>query len=157
MAAPTEESTECEVEQVAAPLSEEQTPSEEQTRTILSVCKQHLDEKEFVYREEVTHDHSYIKAGVTGMNGSYDLLMDIKEERKILIIYVRSSLRFPVGRRKQLAEYLTRSNYGLVLGNFELDMNDGEVRYKCSVPASSGERGTDLAVGTVDRMMGAGE
>lgn len=32
-----------------------------------------------------------------------------------------------------VAEYLTRANYGLLRGNFEMDYRDGEVRYKCFV------------------------
>lgn len=32
-----------------------------------------------------------------------------------------------------VAEYLHRANYGLRNGNFELDFNDGEVRYKVHV------------------------
>lgn len=31
---------------------------------------------------------------------------------------------------QQVAEYLTRANYGLRDGNFELDFSDGEIRYK---------------------------
>ena len=31
------------------------------------------------------------------------------------------------------AEYLMRANYNLVLGNFELDMDDGTVRFKTSI------------------------
>lgn len=31
-----------------------------------------------------------------------------------------------------MADLLTRANYGLVLGNFEMDFSDGEVRYHVS-------------------------
>jgi hypothetical protein len=30
-------------------------------------------------------------------------------------------------------EYLTRINYGLIIGNFEMDFDDGEIRYKTSI------------------------
>lgn len=33
----------------------------------------------------------------------------------------------------RMAEFICRANYGLRNGNFELDMRDGEVRYKCYV------------------------
>ncbi|MFG6332067.1 MAG: YbjN domain-containing protein [Lachnospiraceae bacterium] len=36
-------------------------------------------------------------------------------------------------QRPAVAEFLTRANYGLKLGNFEMDYRDGEVRYKCAV------------------------
>lgn len=37
---------------------------------------------------------------------------------------------------KRTAEFLTRANYGLVFGNFEMDMHDGEIRYKPSFRAA---------------------
>ena len=40
--------------------------------------------------------------------------------------------------RLQVAEYLTRANYGMKIGKFELDMNDGEVRYQTILPCSEG-------------------
>jgi len=33
----------------------------------------------------------------------------------------------------QVANYLTRANYGLKIGNFELDYRDGEIRYKATL------------------------
>ena len=32
-------------------------------------------------------------------------------------------------KRQDIAEYLTRANYGMVMGNFEMDYSDGEIRY----------------------------
>lgn len=34
---------------------------------------------------------------------------------------------------RRMAEFVCRANYGLREGNFELDFNDGELRYKCFV------------------------
>ncbi|WP_049790798.1 hypothetical protein [Trichormus azollae] len=45
-----------------------------------------------------------------------------------------------LGNKKQvIAECITRANYGMIIGNFELDFNDGEIRYKTSIDAE-GER-----------------
>lgn len=32
-----------------------------------------------------------------------------------------------------IAEFITRANYGTIHGNFEMDYNDGEIRYKTSM------------------------
>ena len=32
-----------------------------------------------------------------------------------------------------VSEFITRANFGMIIGNFELDLSDGEVRYKTSV------------------------
>ncbi len=35
--------------------------------------------------------------------------------------------------KAEMAEFITRANYGLNNGNFEMDYNDGEIRYKSYV------------------------
>ncbi|MBE5799431.1 MAG: hypothetical protein E7321_05710 [Clostridiales bacterium] len=45
--------------------------------------------------------------------------------------------------RLAVAEYLTRANFNLRNGNFELNMNDGEIRFKTYVHVGSGT--TDLS------------
>ncbi len=34
------------------------------------------------------------------------------------------------------AEFICRANFGVCMGNFEMDYNDGEIRYKCFVDCS---------------------
>jgi len=50
-----------------------------------------------------------------------------------LVIYVFAPLPAPAENRQAVAEFVTRANYGMRIGNFELDFADGEVRYKSSV------------------------
>jgi hypothetical protein len=42
-------------------------------------------------------------------------------------------LRAPTTTRLATQEFVTRANYGLVIGNFEMDLDDGEVRFKASL------------------------
>ena len=42
----------------------------------------------------------------------------------------------------QMAEFLTRANYGTANGNFEMDFRDGEIRYKCFVNCDETVPGT---------------
>jgi hypothetical protein len=39
----------------------------------------------------------------------------------------------PEDRRLEVSEFLTRANWALVVGNFELDLRDGELRVKTSI------------------------
>ena len=62
-------------------------------------------------------------------------IVDVRE--KDYLIYVFSPLgpdKGDAATMKRTAEFLTRANYGLVFGNFEMDMHDGEIRYKTFVP-----------------------
>ena len=47
-----------------------------------------------------------------------------------------------------IAEFITRANYGLSIGNFELDFSDGEIRFKTSIDIT--EDGFGLA--TIERL-----
>lgn len=39
----------------------------------------------------------------------------------------------PPAKRPAIAEFITRANYGLPNGNFEMDFEDGEIRFKTSM------------------------
>lgn len=50
----------------------------------------------------------------------------------------------PEATRAAVAEFLTRANWGLMIGNFELDYGDGEVRYKTSLQLENRQLTPDL-------------
>ena len=47
------------------------------------------------------------------------------------------------GCRGPMAEFITRANYGLRNGNFEMDFRDGELRYKTFVDCEDSRIGTE--------------
>lgn len=57
----------------------------------------------------------------------------IRVELEQFAFYATSTVKVPEQVRVAAAEYLMRANYGLRIGNFELDFSDGEVRYKSSL------------------------
>ena len=60
----------------------------------------------------------------------------IQRQSAQLIVYAYHSLVVLEPIRHKAAELVTRANYGLSIGNFELDMDDGELRFKvnCQIP-----------------------
>lgn len=70
---------------------------------------------------------------VRGLNGEWICIVRVFPESERIIVYSILSDNVPLERRERLAELFIRINYGLVLGNFEMDWDDGEVRYKTSV------------------------
>ncbi len=65
-----------------------------------------------------------------GQNGDLLCTALIRLEAQHLVIYAYAPIKVLPETRLMAAEYLTRANYGMFIGNFELDFNDGEVRYK---------------------------
>lgn len=63
--------------------------------------------------------------------GSLKFIMPIRDRHYKVICVLNSKVEQT--KLQTVAEYLHRANFGLNNGNFELDYNDGEVRYKIFV------------------------
>ena len=74
------------------------------------------------------------------------------DEKDLLTVYVAQDNNVPENKRLLLAEFITRANYGLNLGNFDMDMDDGELGYKVSADLEGGTLSRDM----VGNMVGAG-
>jgi hypothetical protein len=73
-------------------------------------------------------------------NGKVDMFIHAHDDARRLLVYTRPQAILVRDKALQAAgEFLTRANYGLPLGNFELDMNDGELNFKNSVDVNGGE------------------
>jgi hypothetical protein len=48
------------------------------------------------------------------------------------VIYFNFGLETPTERRDEVARFVTRANWGLTAGNFELDYDDGQLRFRSS-------------------------
>ncbi len=68
-----------------------------------------------------------------GENGELRCYAQIRVDLEQFLFYVIAPVKAPEDMRAHVAEYIARANYGLRIGNFELDYTDGEVRYKSSV------------------------
>jgi hypothetical protein len=56
----------------------------------------------------------------------------VHERSSVLVCYSVAADRVEPAARGAVAELLTMANYGLLEGNFEVDLGDGEVRFKTS-------------------------
>lgn len=59
------------------------------------------------------------------------IFIDFKED--CYLVYLYAPISGDKDNLDELTKYLTMANYGLFNGNFELDVNDGEIRYKTYV------------------------
>ena len=71
--------------------------------------------------------------GFSGKNGQSTCYAQIRVDMEQLIIYAIAPVKVPEETRVAAAEYITRANYGLRIGNLEMDFSDGEIRYKSSL------------------------
>ncbi len=78
-------------------------------------------------------DAAVYRVHYSGRNATFPCFIQIRVEIEQLLIYAVCPVRSPEDSRPRVAEFITRANYGMRIGNFELDYDDGEVRYKTSV------------------------
>lgn len=81
----------------------------------------------------VLKEGELVELGFRGDNGSWRCYARVRAEMQRLIFYSMLSVNIPPEKRPAVAEFLTRANYGLYIGNFEMDYRDGEVRFKTSI------------------------
>jgi hypothetical protein len=73
----------------------------------------------------------YISARVEGRTGnSYTFFIFIDENKSRVTCITSMENKVIAKRRAAVSELITRINYARTIGNFEFDMDDGEVRYK---------------------------
>lgn len=108
------------------------------SKAIASAIKKFLTEDDWHF--SFIEDKGIFRFGI-GLKGKLkkiDYLVDVNENE--YLVYALAPLgadeRSPLMMSK-MAEFVCRANYGLKNGCFELDMRDGEIRYKTFVPCDN--------------------
>lgn len=98
---------------------------------ILDMVVKFLEEDDWPYN--LVDGRSVYKTGFEGKNGQFTCYAQEREDQQQFVFYSIYPVRAPEKKLAQVAEFITRANYGMIIGNFELDYSDGEIRYKTSV------------------------
>ncbi len=70
---------------------------------------------------------------VKGHKGEWPCMVRCFENTSRVLVYSLYPDQVPEHLRSRMSELICRINYGLILGNFEMDWDDGELRYKTSI------------------------
>ena len=85
-----------------------------------------------------------------GKNGSWVCIAHARESEERFVFYSIGISGMPEGKRLAMAEFITRANFGLIIGNFEMDLSDGEVRFKTSIDVDGDRLSTALLRQLID-------
>lgn len=91
----------------------------------------HMEENE--YRYDFDRENGIIRLNFNIKSNLNRVRFVLQIRKTFYISYGCIDMKVKEEQCKEVAEYITRANYGLNFGNFELDMRDGEIRYKCTV------------------------
>jgi hypothetical protein len=87
---------------------------------------------------------SVLQVVCQGENGRWNCYAQAREDQEQFVFYSIYPDIAPEDKRLAMAEFFTRANYGLIIGNFEMDFEDGEIRYKTSIDVEGDLLTTDL-------------
>ncbi len=102
--------------------------------SMLTIAAGTMEERGLEWHE--TSDDEVVRADVTGENGAWAVYVVTRQKESRCTVYSQAPWETPESRRGEMAELLTRINFGLPLGNFEMDFADGEIRFKTSIDVS---------------------
>ena len=91
------------------------------------------------WRYEILEGETIIRFHYKGPAGRLLCYGEVDEEKYWLIFYSYLPVNVPIDKMVAAAEFVARANRGMRIGNFELDYDDGEVRYKTSLDVEGGE------------------
>ena len=106
-------------------------------RALMDVVLRFLQEDQWSY--QLLEHKPMIRAGYHGEHGTWVCYLQVDEENQRFLFYTYMGLNIPPQYRTAVAEYLTRANYGLPVGNFEMDLDTGDVRFRTSVETPEDE------------------
>ena len=110
-----------------------------------------LDERDINYS---TGEDQSIRTTIRGDVSTYWTAARVENDLFQVACY--SPVRIPEGSRRDIAEAIVRANHGLRVGKFELDFEDGEIRFQVSQILDCdavGEAVIDRMIGTAINML----
>ncbi|MHB1459660.1 MAG: YbjN domain-containing protein [Armatimonadota bacterium] len=111
---------------------------------IYDSMKHHFETNDLAFIEKQDKDTILLPMGADKVR--FDCVARAVEGQARFVFYSLCPIKAPEAKRHEVSEAITRANYGLLIGNFEMDYADGEIRYKSSMDV-------DPDVGLTDRMI----
>jgi hypothetical protein len=111
---------------------------------------------------ETADDGRVMRVAFQGENGRFLGFVRAGDAAGVLVLYTLCPIEVPADRMSDALELVARLNSTSVLGNLELDVDAGTMRYKTSIDVEGAELTEDLVanlvwsnVASLDRMLPA--
>lgn len=91
----------------------------------------YLDSKKWKYQE--IDDKNVVHFGISANNGNIDCVADVRPDKKQFIFLSYCTVMAFKNKTEAINELLSRINYGIVIGDFEINIDSGKIRFKTSM------------------------
>ena len=105
---------------------------------IVDYLKQYFDDKEWHYNHyqpkiRDSQKSHYLSLRMRNKRLDCGYLFRVQERNKLLAVYGILPFLIPESHQSAAILLITQINYDMVIGNLEMDVNDGEIRYKNAI------------------------
>lgn len=97
---------------------------------------EHLQENEL--KHKVDGETGLVRTGFGMKNAKFDCVIEVNEQDDLAQITALIPIQVPSAKRRDACELLTPINWRLVLGKFQMDIDDGELRFQSGAPYAPG-------------------
>lgn len=118
------------------------TALEQDTRTLFERLVALVDHEGFVFERH--DDARAVRIPYRGTDTEWSCIAQVWEEARVFACYSVSPLR-ATENLDAAGAFVNLANIGVLVGNFEIDRSDGEIRFKTSVGFGPSEWSDDVA------------
>lgn len=83
--------------------------------------------------ERIEGEATVVRLDGTGTHGDWVLWISTDEATERCVVYSTAEFAVPAGRRGEMLELCSRINVTLAVGNFELDVDSGQVAFRTGI------------------------
>ena len=105
-------------------------------QTMMDVVLQFMQEDQWIFQK--IENKQVLRAGYRGERGTWVCHARIDEENRRFLFYSFMGMNIAQANRLKVLEYLNRVNHCLPIGNFEMNMDTGDVRFRTGVEIPAG-------------------
>jgi len=106
-------------------------------QSLLDVVLRFFQEDQWIHQK--LENKPVIRAGFHGERGTWVCYARVDEKSQCFLFHSLMGMNIPQPYRLNVLEYLSRVNYGLPVGNFDMNLDTGDVRFRTSIETPDGE------------------
>jgi len=109
---------------------------------LTDIVKKYFEANQWEYEQSPENEGMFL-AGVETDSADFDVLVVAEDQDNQLTCFCICPDEVPEDRRSEVAEYIIRVNNNLMIGVFDMDFDDGDVRVRSSINFADMQPTTD--------------
>ncbi len=116
---------------------------------MLTKIKEFLNTRNWIFA--VSKNSDIITFNLKGINGAYQCIVDVREDFKTFLFVTFNGNSCPESKMPLILDFLNRLNTYLTYGNFEIDIESRQIKFRTSIIVNGFELNNQIIEEIIDR------